>query len=112
MSNAELDFFIYIFNHRYQFKLSQKTTPRDLERFVFENFRETLPFFVSHATRLTMNFKNIMLTPSEPICKLCPGVQKVLIKVEFVLMHQKQASVQESSFLAEIDTLPSEEIQN
>ena len=83
MKNANIDFVLFIFKTRYEFSLRSAVTPTSLEKFIFETFPETLPYYVTHKTRLVMNGKNILLKPREKISSLCHGTGKALIKVEF-----------------------------
>ena len=83
MRNTNIDFILFIFKTRYEFTLRSAVTPTSLEKFIFESFPETLPYFITHKTRLVMNGKNILLKPKERISAMCHGSGKAIIKVEF-----------------------------
>ena len=112
MKNVNLDFILYVFKTRYEFSLRATVTPASLEKFIFEHFSETLPYFVTHRTRLLLNGKNIMLKPNEKIATMCCGSAKAVMKVEFQPLPSLCQSQLESSWIAEADTMKMDEIVN
>ena len=82
-------------------RIPLETTPETLQRLIFENFDEALPFMLTHHMRLLSRGRDVMRRRRERIADICRDEERPRLVVQFVSLEQKRRRQLVSSLISE-----------